>query len=107
MQQSKNGFASLNASQTASKSEQTKTQSGAKPMGPFEMVVMIVAICVAAGVYNSHLKSKRHSVDLGKDTTNSELTQKVLRLEQRVQTLEKLATDPANRLSDEIERLRS
>jgi hypothetical protein len=30
----------------------------------------------------------------------------VQRLEQRVQTLEKLATDPAHRLSDEIERLR-
>jgi hypothetical protein len=76
-------------------------------MGPFEMVVMIVAICVGAGVYNAHLKAKRQTVDLGKDSTISELTQKVLRLEQRVQTLEKLATDPSHRLSDEIERLRS
>lgn len=75
-------------------------------MNPFEMVVMIVAITVGAGVYSSYLKTKRQSVDLTKDSTIGELTQKVLRLEQRVQTLEKLATDPANRLSDEIEKLR-
>jgi hypothetical protein len=76
-------------------------------MGPFEMVVLIVAITLGAGVYNSHLKAKRATVDLSKDTTITDLGQKVLRLEQRVQTLEKLATDPAHRLADEIERLRN
>jgi hypothetical protein len=76
-------------------------------MGPFEMVVMIVAICAGASVYSAHLKTRRQTVDLSKDGTISELTQKLLRLEQRVQTLEKLATDPSHRLSDEIERLRS
>jgi ABC-type phosphate transport system auxiliary subunit len=76
-------------------------------MNPFEMVVMIVAITMGAWIFSAHLKAKRHTGEMSKDTTIADLSQKMLRLEQRVQTLEKLATDPAGRLSDEIERLRS
>jgi hypothetical protein len=76
-------------------------------VNPFEMVVMIVALGVGARVLTIWLGNRPAAGDPAKDSIISDLSQKVQRLEQRVQTLEKLATDPAHRLSDEIERLRS
>ena len=40
-------------------------------------------------------------------SANDELNGKVLRLEERIAVLERIATDPSKRLSDEIERLRA
>ena len=39
-------------------------------------------------------------------SANEEMNGKVLRLEERIAVLERIATDPSKRLSDEIERLR-
>ena len=54
---------------------------------------------------------KRGDVDEGRAvkllaSANEELNGKVLRLEERIAVLERIATDPSKRLSDEIERLR-
>lgn len=72
-------------------------------MGPFEMVVAIVFIVAVASVMRSR-------VNRGGDAATTEqverLRAQVDLLNERVKVLEKLATDPAKRLSDEIERLR-
>lgn len=72
-------------------------------MGPFEMVVAIVLIVAVAGVMKSRA-GKGGSSDA--DEQIAKLRAQVDQLNERVKVLEKLATDPARRLSDEIERLR-
>jgi hypothetical protein len=74
-------------------------------MGPFEMVVLIVLISVGGGIYSQHLKSKGKR-DPGQEAELFKLRSDVDHLSRRVQTLERLATDPAARLADDIERLR-
>ena len=82
-------------------------------MGVFEMVVCVVLIAtvgrlIAArnGYTNYGLMSRRlrgnpeHEAELAKLRAEHDA------LSRRVQTLEKLATDPAARLADDIERLR-
>jgi uncharacterized protein YpuA (DUF1002 family) len=71
-------------------------------MGPFEMVVAIVLIVTVAAI----VKSKHKHQGAANDESVLALREQISRLEQRVQTLEKLATDPAKRLADEIESLR-
>ena len=72
-------------------------------MGPFEMVVAIVFIVAIAGVMKARASHgpNRDAVD-----QIARLQTQVDQLNERVKVLEKLATDPAKRLSDEIERLR-
>ncbi|MGK2286627.1 hypothetical protein [Pedomonas sp. V897] len=72
-------------------------------MGPFEMVVAIVLIVAVAGVMKA-----RASSGPGQEAVEeiARLRAQVDHLSERVKVLEKLATDPARRLSDEIERLR-
>jgi hypothetical protein len=74
-------------------------------MGPFEMVVLIVLITVGGGIYSRHLKDKGKR-DPAQEAERLKLRSEVDQLSRRVQTLEKLATDPAARLADDIERLR-
>jgi hypothetical protein len=73
---------------------------------PFTMVVLIVLIAVGAGVVKTWLETKANS---GADTeTRARLTEmedEVLRLRDRVKTLEKIATDKDRNLRDEISRL--
>lgn len=72
-------------------------------MGPFEMVVAIVFIVVVAGLLKARLNNN------GNAEANEQIARlrtQVEQLNERVKVLEKLATDPAKRLSDEIERLR-
>lgn len=72
-------------------------------MGPFEMVVAIVLIVAIAGVMKTKAKNGM-SQEAGDEIAR--LRAQVDQLNERVKVLEKLATDPAKRLSDEIERLR-
>lgn len=73
-------------------------------MGPFEMVVAIVAIVMFAGVFKARKSQAERSgaSDLELQTLKDEMA----RMERRLQTLEKLATDPSARLAAEIDRLR-
>ena len=82
-------------------------------MNPFEMVVMIVAI-VTLGKVLSNRYGSRDQRRVGKgelpaaDTSeNLRLQSEVARLNERIRVLERLATDPARRLSDEIESLKN
>jgi uncharacterized protein YlxW (UPF0749 family) len=75
-------------------------------MGPFEMVVLIVAISVGAGVYQTYLKTRANS--RADDITQGEvarLREDVARLKDRVKTLEAIVTDKDRALSDEIRKL--
>jgi glutamate mutase epsilon subunit len=85
-------------------------------MNPFEMVVMIVLIVtigrVVARRYGGSLPNgKRGAVGFVDDSAgNAEaarLRAEVTRLNDRIQVLERLATDPAKRLSDEIDSLKN
>lgn len=75
-------------------------------MGPFEMVVLIVAISVGAGVYQTYLKTRANS--RADDVTQAEvakLREDVARLKDRVKTLEAIVTDKDRALSEEIRKL--
>ncbi|MDP1556711.1 MAG: hypothetical protein Q8S09_07565, partial [Hyphomonas sp.] len=75
-------------------------------MGPFEMVVLIVAISVGAGVYQTYLKTRANS--RADDVTQAEVAkmrEDVARLKDRVKTLEAIVTDKDRALADEIRKL--
>lgn len=75
-------------------------------MGVFEMVVLIVAISVGAGVYQNYLKLKVNSRDDGEaDMKIAQMQSEVDRLKERVRVLEKITTDSDRQLHDEITRL--
>jgi hypothetical protein len=79
-------------------------------MNPFEMVVMIVAIVTIGKVLSARFggkdgrKALKGQSDEGAE--NVRLHAEVARLNERLRVLERLATDPAKRLSDEIESLK-
>ena len=87
-------------------------------------VITIIAICMAAWVVTTFIRAK-HGYPLtddwgnpvhpvGKDDQatkalvdeNKQLKANVERLEERLKVLERIATDPTKRLSDEIDGLR-
>lgn len=84
-------------------------------------VILIVAICMGAWVITTAIRA-RHGYPLTDDwgntvhplpkedgklaAENQELRATVAKLEDRLKVLERIATDPAKRLDDEIERLR-
>ena len=70
-------------------------------MGPFEMVVAIIAIVVIGKVIRDRTRDRRV---LPAPETEA-LRADVARLKERVEVLERLATDRSNRLADEIDRL--
>ena len=91
--------------------------------GP-SFVIAIIAICMAAWVITTFIRAK-HGYPLtddwgnavhpvGKDDQatkalvdeNKQLKANVERLEERLKVLERIATDPTKRLSDEIDSLR-
>jgi hypothetical protein len=85
-------------------------------MGPFEMVVAIVAIAMVGSIIKTRVRA-RHGIAEGSDGTQrliadpdaARLREEVKTLKDRVAVLERLATDN-NRALDldrEIERLRS
>ncbi len=83
-------------------------------MNPFEMVVVIVCVVVAGRIIGHKMgvpmtSRRRHGIaeiPPAQDAEVTRLRDEVYRLSSRVQTLEKLAVDPAARLADDIERLR-
>jgi flagellar motility protein MotE (MotC chaperone) len=82
-------------------------------MNPFEMVVLIVAIVTIGKVLSSRYGSKdqrrtsRGKLPAADSGENLRLQSEVARLNDRIRVLERLATDPAKRLSDEIESLKN
>ncbi|WP_353217140.1 hypothetical protein [Sandarakinorhabdus sp.] len=79
-------------------------------MNPFEMVVLIVAIVTIGKVLSSRYGTKDTRKALKSSTSddgeNMRLQSEVARLNDRIRVLERLATDPAKRLSDEIDALK-
>ena len=73
---------------------------------PFTMVVLIVLICVGAGVLNTYFKTMK---DQSERTSNDEdihrMQAEIDRLTERVRVLEKLATDADKTLRDEFRKL--
>jgi hypothetical protein len=88
-------------------------------MNPFEMVVAIILIVTIGRVLRARygdtpdksLKAMKNALAKGGDRAEAEaenqrLQAEVARLNDRIQVLERLATDPAKRLSDEIDALK-
>ena len=83
-------------------------------MNQFEMVVMIVLIVVIGRVLSRRYggpslpRGKRGAALPVEDSAEAaRLRAEVNRLNDRIQVLERLATDPAKRLSDEIDALKA
>lgn len=80
-------------------------------MGPFEMVVAIVAIGALSSVLRAkygHKNRGRGEAETGLSGRDAELLRAELRtLKERVATLERIATDGSSNLDREIEALRS
>jgi len=82
-------------------------------MNPFEMVVLIVAIVTIGRVLSSRYRGKdqrrasKGELPAADSGENLRLQSEVARLNDRIRVLERLATDPAKRLSDEIESLKN
>lgn len=86
-------------------------------MNPFEMAVVIVLIITVGRVLRARygdtpdktlkaMKRLGRSGDPDADAENQRLNAEVARLNDRIRVLERLATDPARRLSDEIDALK-
>jgi hypothetical protein len=83
-------------------------------MNQFEMIVMIVLIVVIGRVLSRRYagaalpRDKRGAAEPAEDSAEAaRLRAEVNRLNDRIQVLERLATDPAKRLSDEIDALKA
>lgn len=93
--------------------------------GSPEFVIAIIAICVAGGILNNWIRTKhgypiedengnileRSNPEDGRkierlSSENEQLVGKIDQLQERLQVLERIATDPAKRTADEIEALR-
>jgi len=75
-------------------------------MGPFEMVVLIVAISVGAGVYQTYLKTRASSA--ADETTKADVSamrDEIGKLKERVRVLEAIVTDKDRTLAEEIRKL--
>ncbi len=80
-------------------------------MNPFEMVVTIVFLVVAGRVLTGRrsggkIRNFAGDNNISPDAELLKLRSELEGLARRVQTLERLATDPVTRLADDIERLR-
>ena len=78
-------------------------------MNPFEMVVLIVAIVMIAGVMRARYSHSRHSdrPDPKEHAENLRLREEVAELKERIKVLERITVDKENSLSREIEDLRN
>jgi len=86
-------------------------------MNPFEMVVLIIAIVTIGKVVSAKYgidawgsrASRRRDRGQLPDAVNPDeaarMKSEITRLNERIQVLERLATDPSKRLSDEIDAL--
>ncbi len=76
-------------------------------MSVFTMVTLIVLIVTIGRVYEARQKAKLRAPSNGDNIENRRLEAEVTRLNERIAVLERLATDPAKRLSDEIDQLKA
>ena len=81
-------------------------------MGPFEMVVAIVAITAIASIVRAKYGVVRHSkgealLQRGPDPETERLRAEMKALKDRVAVLERLATDGSTALEREFEKLRN
>ena len=88
-------------------------------MNPFEMVVLIILIVTIGRVVSGRMgirtdRASKRALARGEAPDDSvavaeaaRLRNEVTRLNERIQVLERLATDPAKRLSDEIDSLKN
>ncbi len=72
---------------------------------PFTMVVAIVAIGVFGGIISNYLKNKQNMRAPETDAELDAMRREIQTLRDRVHTLEKLVTDPEEKLKREFERL--
>lgn len=76
-------------------------------MNPFEMVVIIVAIVMIAGVIKTRGGGQRgRDRDPNEELENRRLREEVKELKERLHVLERIATDRETSLSREIDELR-
>ena len=77
-------------------------------MNPFEMVAIIVVAVMIAGVLRAKYSHQRSQgeIDPREHAENLRLREEVKELKQRLQVLERIATDRENSLAREIEELR-
>ena len=79
-------------------------------MNPFEMVVLIVAIVMFAGIFKARY-SHRHrgagDADPAERIENQRLREEVSELKERIKVLERITVEKENSLSREIEDLRN
>jgi hypothetical protein len=75
-------------------------------MNPFEMVVLIVAIVMFAGVMRARYSHSRRGVDPQDRVENERLRDEVRQLKERLHVLERIATEKENTLARQIEELR-
>ena len=77
-------------------------------MNPFEMVVIIVAIVMFAGVFRARYAHRnRGDVDPAQRVENQRLREEVAELKERLKVLERITVEKENSLSREIEDLRN
>lgn len=84
-------------------------------LGVFEFIIVVVVITTISGVITSRHKLEREKIRsrAGRGGESEEVAQKqledlqldVARLKERIQVLERLATDDDRRLAEEIDRL--
>ena len=73
---------------------------------PFTMVVLIVLIAVGAGVVKTWLETKANASTNSEDRDRmAKMEAEIDRLNERVRILERLATDPEQRLREDFSRL--
>lgn len=91
-------------------------------MALFEFILAIIALCILGGVLKVYvagrgpinldekLSSMMEEIDLGLDYYSKKkldpYLKKIEAMEERIQNLEKIATDPRRNLADEIDNLR-
>ena len=79
-------------------------------MNPFEMVVLIVAIVMFAGVFRARYSNRHRGLD-DRDPVerveNQRLREEVSELKERIKVLERITVEKENSLSREIEDLRN
>jgi nitrate/nitrite-specific signal transduction histidine kinase len=75
-------------------------------MDQYTMVVAIVAISVAAGVYTTYLKARtRERASSVSEAGSDEMRAEIARLKERVRVLESIVTDKDRVLAEEIRKL--
>ncbi|PCI64790.1 MAG: hypothetical protein COB37_00420 [Kordiimonadales bacterium] len=69
------------------------------------MIIVIVAIVFGTGLIKSWLKTRQKEAATHTHSLDKEAKEKIAGLEERIQVLERIATDKGARLKDEIDAL--